>query len=107
MPPEADGGEPGEEDADEHQPPGPEAVDDDAREEAEERADHQLARALPEVTCGAGPAQLADEEVVEEGQAVEAKPTIEKRAKKAVATASAWYRLREASGSLVMPSGLP
>ena len=68
---EADRGEPGEEDADEHQPPRPEAVHDDAGEEAEERADHELREGVAGGDLGPGPAQLLHEEVVEEGQAVE------------------------------------
>ena len=70
MPPRPTG-RAGEQDADEHQPPRPEAVDDDAREEAEERADHELAKAFPDVTWARVQPSSLHEEVVEEGQAVE------------------------------------
>ncbi len=68
---EADRGEPGEEDADEHQPPGTEAVHEDAGEEPEERSDHQLGEGVARGDLRPAPAQLLHEEVVEEGQAVE------------------------------------
>src|SRR2546421_3327167 len=68
---EADDGGAGHHDAGEHQAPRAEPVDDQAREESEHRADHDLADRVAGGHLPARPAEILNEEIVEEGEAVQ------------------------------------
>src|SRR5439155_1130345 len=61
----------GRHDAGEHQAPRAEPVDDQAREESEHRADQDLADRVAGGHLPARPAEILNEEIVEEGEAVQ------------------------------------
>ena len=64
----------GDEDPHDHGAPRAHAIDEPAREEPEQRPDGELSHHVPHGDLAAGPAQILDEEVVEERQAVEDQP---------------------------------
>ena len=71
---EADQRDAGHQDADDHQPPRPDPIDEPAGGEAEQRADDELADRVARRDLCARPAEVAHHEVVEEGQAVQREP---------------------------------